>query len=443
MDGAGETSAPAPRWRAGDVAWLLLLLAAVLLPADATARWMHATYTATHQQVLAGILILKVSAVVLALMALAISRLGLPIAPATSSPVVTDPRASRVVGVLLLLALALRLYRLDTELWLDELLLRVRYAPLDVRQLLSTYDSQNHQPLYSILAHFLLPPTGGADWPVRVPAVLFGVASIWALWWFGRRATTTSETVLGVFLLTVSYHHVWFSQNARGYTAMMFLIIVATGLFRDLLDGNANPRRLAWGYAVCVALATYTHLTVALIAVGHALTVLLVTRWRSPDSRTRALWCGIALSLSAVITLCLYAPLLPQVWLRLSAPTMAGVSVEWTGAGWMVGEALRVLGEGVPGGLATILVALSALTIGVASYWRQSRTTALLMFLPVVVTLVALVATKHNLWPRFFFFASGFIVLAALRGGFVLVRSVDALAPGARRDRWSVRHRSR
>src|SRR5688572_28731575 len=165
MAGAGETSAPAPRWRAADVAWSLLLLAAVLLPAGGTARWLQATYTATNEQVVAGILILKLSAGVLALMALAISRLGLPIASADSSTTVrpfTDPNALRVLGALLLVALALRLYRLDTELWLDELLLRVRYAPLDVRQLLSTYDSQNHQPLYSILAHFALLGAGGA-----------------------------------------------------------------------------------------------------------------------------------------------------------------------------------------------------------------------------------------------------------------------------------------
>jgi hypothetical protein len=44
------------------------------------------------------------------------------------------------------------------------------------------------------------------------------------------------------------------------------------------------------------------------------------------------------------------------------------------------------------------------------------------MFLPVGVTLAAVVAAKHNLWPRFFFFAAGFLVLTALRGGFVLVR---------------------
>jgi hypothetical protein len=48
----------------------------------------------------------------------------------------------------------------------------------------------------------------------------------------------------------------------------------------------------------------------------------------------------------------------------------------------------------------------------------------LVMFLPVAVTLAAIVASGHNLWPRYFFFASGFFVMAALRGGFVIVRLV-------------------
>jgi hypothetical protein len=116
--------------------------------------------------------------------------------------------------------------------------------------------------------------------------------------------------------------------------------------------------------------------------------------------------------------------MLPQVWAEVTKPTMEGVRVEWTGAGWMLSEGLRVLGEGVPGGALTVLVALGVLGIGATSYWRQSRATTLLMFLPVAVTFVAIVAARHNLWPRFFFFASGFIVLAALRGGFVMVRSI-------------------
>ena len=297
MDPGGGTSAPARRWSAGDIAWSLVLVAALSLPARATATWMHPTYGASLDDVQGGIWLFKACAAMLALVALALPRLRL--APGDGGDT-SATRARRsdagalriVVGALLLIALALRLYRLDTELWLDELLLRVRYAPIEIRQLLSTYDSQNHQPLYSILANLSFMAAGGTDWSVRLPAVLFGVASLGAMWWFGRRVTSKHEALLGVFLLTVSYHHVWFSQNARGYTTMMFLVVVATGLFRNLLEGSSHPRLYVWGYAICMALATYTHLTVALIAVGHALTVPLVTRWSSADSRARALWCG-------------------------------------------------------------------------------------------------------------------------------------------------------
>jgi hypothetical protein len=88
-----------------------------------------------------------------------------------------------------------------------------------------------------------------------------------------------------------------------------------------------------------------------------------------------------------------------------------------------------VLTQGIPGGLFTLGVAFTVLAVGVASYWRQSRITMLVMFLPVAVTFMAIIAARHNLWPRFFFFASGFLVLAATRGGFVLARALIPWQP--------------
>jgi hypothetical protein len=411
-----------PGWRRADLGWLALAILALALPVGATARWFNATYTATTADLVAGTWILKLAMLALAIAGLLVARL--PAAPAVRHAGDRPAGSSfpALLGLLLLVALGLRVYRIDTELWLDEIQLLVRYAPLEFRQLLGTYDSQNHQPLYSILAGLSFRAFGGSDWSVRVPAVVFGVASLWALWSFARRITSTTEAMLGVAILTVSYHHVWFSQNARGYTLMMFLAVLATGVFLRLAEGHGRPLGLAWAYGVLVALAAYTHLTAALIAVGHAATVLLVTRWKERESRAIAMWCAGALALSALLTLLLYAPMLPQVWRDVSKPTMEGVEVVWTGAGWMLREGLRVLGAGVPGGFVTVLGGLAVVGVGVASYWRQSRVETLAMFLPVAVTFAALIATRHNLWPRFFFFASGFLVLAALRGGFVLVR---------------------
>lgn len=405
------------------VGWILLAIVAVVLPVTATATWFHATYTATRPEVEAGVWILKVSLVALALAGLAVPRFALPAYRPSEDPA-RDSRTAFILAGIVVLAAGLRLYRIDTELWLDEIMVQLRYASLEIRQLLSTFDSQNHQPLYSILANVAHNINGGGDWSIRIPAVIFGVASIWALWSFGRRVTSASEATLGALVLAVSYHHVWFSQNARGYTMMMCLAVIATGILLRIGQGQGKVARLSWGYGILMALAAYTHLTAALIAVGHAIAVVLVTRWRDRESRLIATWCGIALTLSALLTIVLYAPMLPQVVHDVTTPTMEGSEVVWTGAGWMMREGLRVLGAGIPGGLLTVAVALGVLGVGVASYWRQSRFATLLMFLPIAVTLGALVATKHNLWPRFFFFASGFVVLAALRGGFVLVRLV-------------------
>lgn len=414
--------------RTGTLGWLGLAIAAVLLPVDATAGWLKGAHTATPADLVAGVWILKISLVALAASALFVQRLPATVAqdPAVGNP--DGGNTKLVLATILVVALGLRLFRLDTELWLDEIILRLRYAPLEFRQLISTYDNQNHQPLYSLLARLSFVAAGGTDWSIRVPAVVGGVASLAALWWFARRVTSQNEALLAVLVLAFSYHHVWFSQNARGYTVIMLLTLVTTGVFLRLCEGDGR-RRLAWTYGILIALATYTHLTAAFVAVGHAVTLLLVTGWKTRDARQRAMWPAVAIGLGAVITVVLYAPMLPQVWRQVTVPTMEDVAIEWTGAGWMLREGARVLAQGIPGGLITVAAAVAVLLVGIASYWRQSRLTTLLMYMPVAITFVAIVAARHNLWPRFFFFAAGFFVLAALRGGFVLVRWVVRWRP--------------
>src|SRR6187551_3308969 len=112
--------------------WLLLAIIAVVLPVAATATWFHATYTATRSEVEAGVWILKVSLVALALVGLALPKFALPpVRPAGNPP--SDSRTPFVLVGILVLAAALRLYRLDTELWLDEIVVQIRYASLEIR----------------------------------------------------------------------------------------------------------------------------------------------------------------------------------------------------------------------------------------------------------------------------------------------------------------------
>ena len=410
----------------------LVALLAILLPVNATARWLATAPGPSPVDLVLGVWLMK-GALLATAVALAVvhwagraARVSQPYVPARPMRIAEARSTTVLLGLLLLLATAARVKALDTELWLDETDTLVRYATMQMRQLVSTYDSQNQHPLYVLLAKLSYLIFSGAEWSIRVPAVVFGVASLWTTYAFARRVTSRAEALLAVFILALSYHHVWFSQNARGYTALLFFTPIATWLFLRLgATENPVPGRVVWGYATVIALASYTHLTAVFIAVGHALAVTVAATWRArPEGRNALGRTGAALALSALLTTSVYALVLPQVLGEVLRPTLDGAAVEWTSPWWLVTETLRVLSSGVPGGLLTSGIAALVLIVGVASYWRQSRLLVLSMFVPVVVTAAAVIAMNHNLWPRFFFFAASFFVLAALRGGFVIARAV-------------------
>src|SRR5438034_884751 len=81
---------------------------------------------------------------------------------------------------------------------------------------------------FARLAHVSIAALGDQAWSLRLPATLFGVVTIPALYFLAREFAGRTEALFGCLLLTVSYHHVWFSQNARGYTLLAFLAVLST-----------------------------------------------------------------------------------------------------------------------------------------------------------------------------------------------------------------------
>lgn len=57
-----------------------------------------------------------------------------------------------------------------------------------------------------------------------------GTACIPAAYWLARFALTRWQALSVALLVAVSYHLVFFSQNARGYTAHIFFSLVTSGL---------------------------------------------------------------------------------------------------------------------------------------------------------------------------------------------------------------------
>lgn len=326
-----------------------------------------------------------------------------------------DRTIAAILAALLILATALRLYALDAGLWLDEIITNVLYARLPFGAIVTTFDSENQHFLYSILAQAAFLVFGESAWALRLPAVLFGVGSIWAMYMLGREAATPREGLLSAALLTFSYTHIWFSQNARGYSGLLFWTILSSWLLLRAL--RENTPRLWIFFAIAAALGVYTHITMVFVIAGQ----FLVYAW-TLIARRNALWenrwagFGLGFCGAGMLTLFLHALALPQLLGGMGRE--ASVVAEWKNPLWTIIEIARGMQISFAGGF----VAIGALVVfgaGMYSFARSKPELVQLLILPPLLGAAVVVGLGHHLWPRFFFFAMGFGALVAIRGAMV------------------------
>lgn len=330
------------------------------------------------------------------------------------------------IAALTALALVLRLIQLNNGLWIDEIYAVLYSFRPSLVQIVSTFPRDTHHPLYAVLAHLSVSAFGESAWAVRLPAAIFGAATIPMLYVLGTRVATRREAFLAATLLCVSYHHVWFSQNARGYTQLAFFAVAGSWL---LLRGfETGQRRFFIWYAIAIALGAYTHLTMVFIAVGHAV-ACAIAFVAARKTQTIAVWKRVAtgFALSGVLTLLLYAPVLRDVthFFAKEPSKLRGVSTP----GWAIAEAVRgflVALGGVGAGAALVALVAGAVIFGagVLSLWRTRRLALGLFMMPVAVMIAGALAARGTMYPRFFFSLCGYAVLIAVCGAFALAATV-------------------
>lgn len=337
-----------------------------------------------------------------------------------------------IIGLLMLIGGALRFHRLDSGLWYDEINTLLESLRPPLLEVVTHFPSNNNHLFYSVLGNLSIKTFGEAAWSARLPAVLFGIAAIPMLYRLGRLVGSRLEAVLATAILTVSYHHVWFSQNARGYTALLFFVLLATTLL--LLWLEERRRGALVGYAIVAALASYTHLTMVFVVASHA----LVCAWvyfgpgrRGPVDRT---WWPTALGFvgAGLLTVLLYAPVLLDMHDFFSQPPTGKKVATPIWALWAGIKGL-VVGFGAVGGLAAGGAIFGA---GLIGYFQRNRLALLLFLLPGPVTVGLALAMGRPIFPRFVFFLMGFALLIAVRGAGVIGDFVAARA----KDRPALAH---
>jgi hypothetical protein len=137
---------------------------------------------------------------------------------------------------------------------------------------------------------------------------------------------------------------------------------------------------------------------------------------RGPDANARRNWPRVAtgFALAGIITLLLYAPMVPRLIAIYRSPILVG---EVGSPRWALRETLFALqvGFGAWGAVASVVL----FAVGLRDYWRQKWLVVTLVLLPVGLTAIGLVVMKLWLAPRFFFFLIGFGALIVARGAMV------------------------
>jgi uncharacterized membrane protein len=245
---------------------------------------------------------------------------------------------------LLWLGFAARVWRLGAQsLWLDEAIsvIFARPAPPALFQTLITQDI--HPPLYYLLLHYWMGLVGQGEFAVRYLSLITGLPAISATYVLGtalfRRcsavqrsaegATITGELApvgadqralrsgaldrgtligaLGALLLTFSPFMVYYSQEARMYSALAtFAALSSYCLWKLLATGQS---RWWWGYAACTTLMMYTQYFGSLVI---AFQVLYLLGWLVHD-RARASSALGALAVTGVA----YVPWLPGAYAQM------------------------------------------------------------------------------------------------------------------------------
>jgi mannosyltransferase len=396
-----------------------LVLAGICIPSSALIESLRTVPPLLADQLLTGATLLRIGVVTLGLLAVVLSRLSI-----WQSAPVREKEASEhgdtsnitILVIILITASALRLYDLNAGLWHDEILTHVKFARMPVGEIISTYDSQNQNFLYSLLVRACFEFFGEDAWSLRLPAAVFGVASIWAMYFFGRQIASKREALLTAALLTFSYHHIWFSQNARGYTGLLFWTLLASGLFLQSLREGRPQLWLA--YAASSALGVYTQMTMVFVIFSH-FTAYITTLFARRNQTWAARWTGLFLGigLAGFFILLLHALVLPQV-----LTTVAGQESTvpaWKDPLWTLTE----LFKGISVGLVHGVVAVIALGVFGLGLWSIGRTTGIFLqflFVPPLLCAAVNIAMGHHLWPRFFFFTFGFAALVVVRGTMLL-----------------------
>jgi len=145
--------------------------------------------------------------------------------------------------VALLVAFALRVYRLDAQsLWNDEGT-SIALASLNLDAIINGAARDIHPPLYYLLLHFWMQLAGVSEFAARFLSVIAGVLLAAITFRLARKLFDEEVGIIAAFLAAFSPLLIYYSQETRMYIWMALWSAVAVWAMMEMLKRRSEGRR--------------------------------------------------------------------------------------------------------------------------------------------------------------------------------------------------------
>ena len=323
---------------------------------------------------------------------------------------VASPLALGLILSIILLAAALRLYRLDAQsLSGDEILTVYASQSANLRELRASSAGIDHPPLYFLLLKGWWALAGDSEFSLRYLSFGLSVVSITLLYQLVRFVSTSTAGLTVGILASMSPFFVYFGQENRGYALMLSLTILSSYLLARITAGGGGRYWLSWSVA-CIAAMYTEYVAVPVILAQDAFLFLLLLRgpvrlWRWWIISNGAIW---ALELPWLLA----QRVVSEVYAHDSgAVTPLAQMVEATVSAFATGRTLEPLADWRITVPMLLVGALGLLYRGVAPPLRLSVLGYLLV--PIAIT-YGVAASGVGFDPRHVVAAApGFVILLA------------------------------
>jgi uncharacterized membrane protein len=325
--------------------------------------------------------------------------------------------AALLLGVVLLVALGLRLYRLQERvLWFDEAnsLLIAQASPTRIANAVL---DDTHSPFYYLVLHYWRVVDRG-EVGARLLSVLAGVATMAVVYWLGCELAGCAAGLLSAAVLSFCPLHVWYSQEIRMYTLQTLLVCLSfLFMLRALREGRTAP----WvGYVIFTALSLYAQYVSVFAVVAQN---VFVTVYHRKERRTLRHWllsqCAVAI---------LFVPWMPSFVTQMKIVTGSAWSPPlqlrqilgflWLFSGTYLGDPR---GRHVSAFITAVVLVVAVVTLIRRTENRPTGTWLVLWFVLPIVLLALQSLNQNRFLPR---------VLVFTTPAFALLVGCAAAQPG-------------